>query len=321
MSPNSETEFSHNAQPFFSKAYALGELIRVYRPIGIVIINFPYVHGVLFAAGISITAVYPEELFYALLKLTWGTFLLRSWACAWNDMADRNLDRQVERCRNRPMARGAISYSTAFLFTSAILTVWYFSMHRVCSSFRHYGPCLLLLSILYPYTKRFTSYTPVFLGVTFACGTLIGSATEQVDPLTVLKEGPSSTGWAILALFLYHVIWTTIFETVYAFQDIRDDTKAGINSMAVLYQKSIRPLLAILSVIQVSLLVAVGILSSTNLLYYLLAPLSNAVLLIWMVGTVDFDRPEQCGWWFANGPLLAGLTTSGGLLANYVVRL
>ncbi|KAF3393178.1 4-hydroxybenzoate polyprenyltransferase [Talaromyces pinophilus] len=320
MSPNVITGSDHNVQPCFSKAYALGELIRVYRPIGVVIINFPYVHGVLFAASISTTAIHPHEIFFALLKVTWGTFWLRSWACAWNDMADRNLDRKVERCRNRPMARGAISYSTAFLFTSTLLTVWYISMNRICSSFRHYGPCLLLLSVLYPYTKRFTSYTPVFLGITFACGTLIGSATGEVDPLEVLKKEPSSKGWAILALFLYHVIWTTIFETVYAFQDIRDDTKAGINSMAVLYQKSIRPLLAMLGAVQVSLLVAIGILSSANLLYYLLAPFLNAALLIWMVGAVDFDKPEQCGWWFANGPLLAGLTTSGGLLVNYVVR-
>lgn len=320
MSPQTNTDSGHNVHPLFSKAYALGELIRVYRPIGVVIINFPYVHGVLLAACLSTTTIRLDEVLSALLKVTWGTFWLRSWACAWNDMADRNLDRQVERCRNRPMARDAISYSTAFLFTSILLTIWYISMNRICSSFRQYGPYLLLLSAVYPYTKRFTYHTPVFLGVTFAYGALIGSATGEVDPLKVLEHGPSATGWAILALFLYHVVWTTIFETVYAFQDIRDDTKAGIYSMAVLYQKSIRPLLTMLSVAQVSLLVAVGVLSSANLLYYLLAPLLNAVLLIWMVGTVDFDKPGQCGWWFANGPLLAGLATSGGLFADYLVR-
>jgi 4-hydroxybenzoate polyprenyltransferase len=303
-----------------NKAYALGELIRMYRPIGVIIINFPYVHGVLFAAGVSTPAIRLDELLFALLKVTWGTFWLRSWACAWNDMADRNLDRQVERCRNRPMARGAISYSTAFLFTSSILTIWYISMNRICNSFGQYGPSLLLLSVLYPYTKRLTSHTPIFLGVTFACGILIGSATGGVDPLNGFKQESTSTGKAILAFFLYHVIWTTIFETVYAFQDIRDDTKAGIFSMAVRYQKCIRPLLAVLGAVQVSLLVAIGILSSANLAYYLLAPFLNASLLIWMIGTVDFEKPEQCGWWFANGPLLIGLTTSGGLFANYVLR-
>ena len=115
MSPQTNTDSGHNVHPLFSKAYALGELIRVYRPIGVVIINFPYVHGVLLAACLSTTTIRLDEVLSALLKVTWGTFWLRSWACAWNDMADRNLDRQVERCRNRPMARDAISYSTAFL--------------------------------------------------------------------------------------------------------------------------------------------------------------------------------------------------------------
>ncbi|MCJ1239892.1 Para-hydroxybenzoate--polyprenyltransferase, mitochondrial precursor (PHB:polyprenyltransferase) [Varicellaria rhodocarpa] len=292
------------------------QLIRLSKPVGVVIINFPYLNGLYYASSVSgVSDVSLNELFKATVLLTFGTFYLRSWACAWNDIADRNFDKLVARCRNRPMARGAVSPIAGRLFTFCLAVTWYIIMCSFCPFFfSTYGPPLLLLSGIYPYTKRFTHHTPVFLGFTFAWGVLIGSAFGGMDPVLALTQSLKTSGMSLLLLFFHSVIWTTIFETVYAFQDLHDDTKAGIGSMAVRYRTVIRPLLAGLAMLQVGLLITVGLLSSAGFLYYALCPLGNAVILAWMVGVVDFSNTKECGWWFANAPLIVGVSTCVGLL-------
>ena len=317
FSPIFNTRSSEILNQLSRKSYAFGELIRVYKPQGWIVIDYAYIHGFLYALSASNSSMTFEDKTLALIYMSFGAFTLRSWACAWNDIADRHLDRLVARCCKRPMARGAISYPAALIFTLALTAVWYTSMNATCPSFSKYGPALLFLASLYPYTKRFTHHTPIFLGATFAMGILIGCAMGGIDPLEAIIYQPWSTGFGILALYFHWIVWTVMFETVYAFQDIRDDTKVGIRSMAIRYQKCIRPLLATLAILQVSLLIATGYVLSANLFYYLLAPALNAALVIWMVRSVDFTNPADCGWWFANTPLLAGPATIAGLAVNY----
>ena len=152
------------------------QLIRLSRPIGVIIINIPYMHGLCYAASVSDSPLSLSQVCSRGFQLTFGTFWLRSWACAWNDAVDRDLDRLVSRCHNRPMARGAISATAGHLFTIALTFVWYVTMNSLFDLFHIYGPPLLLLAGTYPYTKRFMDQTPVFLGFTFSWGILIGSS-------------------------------------------------------------------------------------------------------------------------------------------------
>ena len=293
------------------------QLIRLNRPIGVIIINFPYMHGLCYAVSVSNSQLSFSQVCFKGLQLTFGTFWLRSWACAWNDVLDRDFDRLVTRCHNRPMARGAISATAGYLFTIALTFIWYVTMNSLLDSFHMYGPPLLLLAGIYPYTKRFMDQTPVFLGVTFSWGVLIGSSAGGLDPLYILYHRPSGKGLGLAALFGYFVIWTTIFETVYAFQDIEDDTKAGIRSMAVRYRDNIRRLLGALALMEVALLVVLGVATSATNVFYVFCPLMNALLLVYMIKTVNLGDPHDCGWWFRNGPLMAGISMSVGLLGNY----
>ena len=113
------------------------------------------------------------------------------------------------------------------------------------------------------------------------------------------------------------MIWTTIFETVYAFQDIEDDTKAGIRSMAVRYKDNIHRLLGILALVEVAQLLVLGEATSATKVFYVFCPLMNALLLVYLIRTVNLGDPRDCGWWFRNGPLMAGISMSIGLLGNH----
>ncbi|KAK6613183.1 4-hydroxybenzoate polyprenyl transferase [Botrytis cinerea] len=178
---------------------------------------------------------------------------------------------------------------------------------------------------VYPFTKRFMAYTPVFLGVTFGWGVFVGFAATGIDPLLpqlpFFNQAYDVIVFGALLLFLYYTIWTVIFETVYAFQDLPDDTKAGINSMAVRHQFHIRELLGALGVIQVITLLFVGKIVGAGTLYYFGPPLFNVFMLLRMVTSIIFGSSEQCRWWFAHGPLMVGTVMVVSVIIEYLGRI
>ena len=301
------------------------QLIRIDKPIGVVIIHFPYIVGSLYATCIPETTASLQDIAKINLLLLCGTFLLRSWACAWNDIADRDLDKLVERCKQRPMASGRLSVRSACLFTGFLWFAWVVLMQSFIPSFAVHGIALTILSGVYPFTKRFMAYTPVFLGVTFGWGVFVGFAATGIDPLLpqlpFFNQAYDVIVFGALLLFLYYTIWTVIFETVYAFQDLPDDTKAGINSMAVRHQFHIRELLGALGVIQVITLLFVGKIVGAGTLYYFGPPLFNVFMLLRMVTSIIFGSSEQCRWWFAHGPLMAGTVMVVSVIIEYLGRI
>lgn len=286
------------------------QLIRLEKPIGVVIIHFPYIVGSLYAACISEHKLPLQYIARTNILLLCGTFFLRSWACAWNDIADRDLDKLVARCKYRPMASGKLSVRNACLFTGSLWIVWLALMQSFIPSFFNHGIALTVLSGAYPFTKRFTAYTPVFLGITFAWGILVGLAATGLDPLQLplsSRESKLAITGALL-LFFYYTIWTVIFETVYAFQDLPDDTKAGIYSMAVRHQFNIRKVLGVLGVAQVIVLFSLGrVMGASSWYHYLGPPMFNIAMLLKMITSIDFGNSEHCKWWFGHGPLMAGI--------------
>ncbi|KAG4034835.1 hypothetical protein MFRU_002g01850 [Monilinia fructicola] len=300
------------------------QLIRFDKPIGVVIIHFPYVVGSLYAACISTPKIPLQDIVHINFVLLCGTFFLRSWACAWNDITDRDLDKLVERCKQRPMASGKISVRNACLFTGFLWLVWLALMQSLIPSSLAYTIPLTALAGAYPFTKRFTAYTPVFLGVTFAWGVFVGFAATGIDILQLLLSSQESKATIIgaLLLFFYYTIWTVIFETVYAFQDLPDDTKAGIHSMAVRHQFHIRELLGVLGVVQVTVLLGLGReLGAGSWYSYIGPPLFNIAMLFRLITTIDFGSPEQCRWWFGHGPLMAGNVMVASLCIEYLGRI
>lgn len=297
------------------------ELMRLAKPVGIMNIYFPYLFGTLFAVSIAQPIVELNSLLTANLWLFIAAFVLRSAGCTWNDIIDRDLDRQVTRCRLRPMPRGAVTVRNGCIFAAAQCLVWLGVLSQICRQYISYATPLIIMVGFYPFAKRLTNYAQVVLGFTLAWGVFIGCVALGVDPLTLVTQDLATTGAGLISLQLSYVVWTIIHDTVYAHQDFQDDSKAGIKSMAVYFRHSMKLLLSGLAVVQLELLLFTGKLMKAGLNYYLGAFGGTAVLLLWMIWQVDLKSPRECAWWFEKGSLIVGGTMSAGLFGEYWSRL
>ena len=296
------------------------ELMRLHRPVGILNIYFPYLFGSLYAACIMEPTGNPSSVVTTNLVLLLAAFVLRSAGCTWNDLVDSDLDRQVTRCRLRPVARGAVSKRNGCIFTAVQYSIWLAILAPICPQYINYAAPLVLMVTFYPFAKRITSYAQVVLGFTLGWGVLIGCLVQGVDPKALAVQKPTTQGAGLICLYLCYVVWAVIHDTVYAQQDVRDDKQAGIKSMAVLYSGRMKILLWGLSVVQLGLLAATGKLFGAGPLYYIGACIGTGALLISMVWRLEPNDPVNCCWWFQNGCLIVGATISAGLLGEYMDR-
>lgn len=192
-------------------------LTRINRPIGILLLLWPVLWALWFAAeGVPNLGV--------LVIFVLGTVLTRSAGCAINDFADRHWDGQVARTERRPLANGDLTPKDA-LFTTAVLMFLAFILVLFTNALTiKMSIVALFLAVLYPFTKRVTHWPQLFLGLAFAWAVPMAFAAE-------IHSTPA-TAWLI---FLAAVIWALAYDTLYAMVDRDDDLKAGIKSTAILF--------------------------------------------------------------------------------------
>ena len=286
-----------------------GELMRIDKPTGIYAFYYHHLFGTLFASILLDTPPTLPNLLKINAILLAGTVFMRGAACSWNDTLDREYDRQVRRCRLRPIARGALTPTQGHLFTSCLtLAALSFLYQLPVHCWILAMPKIFLLA-LYPFAKRFTDFPQLVLGFEMSTGLFIGAAAVDYDFRTTEPHI-----WIAFGLFYFaQICWTVVYDTVYAQQDVEDDAKAGVRSMAVRFKDGPRTLLTGVAVLQVMLLVAGGWLQEWGLWYYTFTCAGTATLLFWNVYTVDLQNPAECMWWFVYGSRMVGATTSAGL--------
>ncbi|KAL8714650.1 MAG: hypothetical protein Q9220_001599 [cf. Caloplaca sp. 1 TL-2023] len=282
-------------------------------------IFFPYLFGALFAGCVSRPVIPPTYMAARSLLLFVAAFVLRSGGCTWNDIVDRDIDRLVERTRARPMARRAIGVKSAYVFTAIQSAVWLTLLWQLVPEYyASYGLPLLFFVWLYPFAKRFMDYAQLVLGITLSWGVLIGSAALGLDIMKFDSRSHDMKG--LLGLYVVYTTWTVIHDTIYAHQDVRDDIKAGIRSMAVRWFAWTKPLLCACSLLQVGSLCAAGVVIRAGIGYYLGAVGGSTIILAWMICSLDLTDPGDCAWWFQTGSMLIGISITSGLGAEYVAK-
>lgn len=222
---------------------------------------FPYLIGLGYAACIPEPIISPTVLLYTGgLLLVWNV-VLRGAACTINDNLDRDYDRQVARCRLRPIARGAVTPTQGYIFYAvetivavAIVT----QLPHSADCFFHAVPILALLT-LYPLAKLVTDFPQVVLSVPLAWGILMACSALGVDAFTA----PGAVVGATSCLIASNMPWMILLDYVNGCRDSTDDVKAGVRSMAVRYGNT-AAFISVLSTARVSLLIATGILADLS---------------------------------------------------------
>ena len=309
------------------------ELMRLDRPFGIFLFYFPYLFGLLFAANTAQPTIPPFQLLATSIHLLLTAVVLRGAACTWNDIQDREYDRLVPRTAMRPLPRGAVTPSQAYIFTAAQGLAGSCILATLPWNVAYNATVIMVLMGVYPFAKRVTYYPQVVLGIPIAWGVCLGAATLAMDPVTTWLvvgqredsivagfnggDGDDGGVGALACLYVANFLWTIIYDTVYAHLDVADDAKAGVMSLAVRYRDSAKALLATLAAGQTAALLAAGVLARFGVPYFVGAVGAGGSLTV-MVWSVDLRVPGQCLWWFRNGVWCVGGCLAGGLLGQYL---
>ncbi|KAF2265440.1 UbiA prenyltransferase [Lojkania enalia] len=290
-----------------------GELMRIDKPTGIYAFYFHHLFGTLYGTVLLSGAVSAIKLLETNVILFTGTVFMRGAACSWNDTLDKEYDRQVARCRLRPIARGALSELQGHIFTSFLTLFALFFLYQLPRDCAILAIPKIILLALYPFAKRFTDFPQLVLGFEMASGIFIGAASVGYDFRTMDQKMVI----AMVLFYLAQVCWTVVYDTIYAQQDVEDDAKAGVKSMAVRFKDGPRQLLAFVAILQTVLLTATGLVQGFGLSYFFVTCGGTTALLFWNVYSVDLKNPSECMWWFMYGSRMVGAITSAGLLLEF----
>ena len=224
MTDGPATHWSHRLPPTWRP---FAELARWDRPIGYWLLALPGWIGIAFALPYVETNV--DWLWLAALILI-GAVAMRGAGCTYNDIVDRQLDAQVARTRTRPLPSGRVSVRAAWVWLLAQCAV---GLAVLLLLPNRESQIVALLSIplvaAYPFMKRITGFPQVWLGLTFNWAFLVAC--------TAMLETP---GLGVTAVYVGLAAWTLGYDTIYALQDIEDDTLAGIGSSARSFGRNVR---------------------------------------------------------------------------------
>ena len=256
------------------------ELTRLKRPIGYMLLFWPC------AWGLTLNFDFSENLgvyfFYLFLFLV-GSILMRSAGCIVNDIVDRNYDKKVFRTKNRPIASGKISVKLGFLYAAILCLV----ALCVLINFNNFTILLALasmpLAFTYPLMKRFTYWPQLFLGITFNYGLILGwtSITSEINIIPII-------------FYLGAIFWTLGYDTIYGFQDIKDDEIIGLKSTSIKFKKNPYIFLKLCYSIFLLSLLIVGFLLNLNKFYFIFLSLIALQMYYFQLSKLDIHKAQNC---------------------------
>ena len=199
------------------------ELTRLSKPIGFMLLFWPCIWGLTLVYNFNgeiVTYIKYSILFFL------GSVMMRSAGCIVNDISDQNFDKKVNRTKDRPIATGAISVTEGFIYSSflcllALIVLIQFNFITIILAM-----CSMPLAFTYPLMKRYTYWPQLFLGITFNYGLILGWTSIQ-GQINLIP----------LVIYCGAIFWTLGYDTIYGFQDIKDDEIIGLKSTSIKFKK------------------------------------------------------------------------------------
>ena len=263
-----------------NQIYLFIELTRLKKPIGFMLLFWPCAWGLTIAYDFAGEKI--SYLFFLLLFFL-GSVLMRSAGCIVNDIADRKFDKKVARTKNRPIANGSISVINGF-FLAAILCLIALG---VLLQFNNLTISLALLSMplafAYPLMKRITYWPQLFLGITFNYGLILGwtASNDQINIIPII-------------FYFGAVFWTLGYDTIYGFQDIKDDEIIGLKSTSIKFKNNPFTFLTTCYVLFLLSLLIIGILKELNGFFYFLYVIVVIQMLYFQLRKLDINNSLNC---------------------------
>ena len=231
------------------------ELTRLKKPIGYMLLFWPCSWGL--TLGYDFSSSLKIYFFYLLLFFL-GSVLMRSAGCIVNDILDRKFDKKVFRTKDRPIASGKISVKLGIFYSGLLCFIAFLVLINFNSFTILIALASMPLAFSYPLMKRYTYWPQLFLGITFNYGLILGwtSINNEINFIPVI-------------FYFGAIFWTLGYDTIYGYQDIKDDEIIGIKSTSIKFKSNPITFLYLCYTIFLSSLILVGFLEEFSKLYFI----------------------------------------------------
>ena len=256
------------------------DLTRLKKPIGFMLLFWPCIWGLTLVYDFSSSL--NNYIFYSLLFLA-GSILMRSAGCIVNDIADKNFDKKVERTKKRPIASGKVSIKLALIYSIALCGLAFL----VLINFNKFTIYMALLSMplafTYPLMKRITYWPQLFLGITFNYGLVLAwiSVSNDISLVSIV-------------FYVGAIFWTLGYDTIYGFQDIKDDEIIGVKSTSIKFKNDPKKFLLFCYLVFIISLIFVGINMNFKLFYFMFLIIPTAQLFIFQIKNLNISDTNDC---------------------------
>ena len=280
------------------------ELTRLKKPIGFMLLFWPCAWGLTIA--FDFTNNLNTYFFYLFLFLS-GSILMRSAGCIINDISDKKFDKKVERTKNRPIASEKISIKLALTYTALLCALAFLVLINFNTLVIFLAIGSMPLAFTYPLMKRYTYWPQLFLGITFNYGLILGWLSVN-----------DSFIYVPIIFYIGAIFWTLGYDTIYGFQDIKDDEIIGLKSTSIKFKKNPINFLLICYTILIIILIFLGFIMNFKYLYFLFLRLPIIHLMLFQIKKLNIKKPENCLKVFKSNNLLGLLIFINILIGKLV---
>tara|TARA_B100001173_G_scaffold285070_1_gene271776 strand:+ start:576 stop:1442 length:867 start_codon:yes stop_codon:yes gene_type:complete len=256
------------------------DLTRLKKPIGFMLLFWPCAWGLTLAYDFSKNL---NNYFFYLILFLLGAIFMRSAGCIVNDILDKEFDKKVFRTKNRPIASNQISIKLAIFYIITLCLLAFL----VLLNFNIFTIILALSSMpfafTYPLMKRFTYWPQLFLGITFNYGLILGwtAIKGQIDVMPIL-------------FYVGAIFWTLGYDTIYGYQDIKDDEIIGLKSTSIKFKDKAKQFLFTCYSLLIILFIIGGYYMKFDNTYFFLTIIPFTHLFFYQMKIFKFKDPASC---------------------------
>ena len=256
------------------------ELTRLNKPIGYMLLFWPCVWGLtlVYDFNSEINTYFNYLIFFLL-----GSILMRSAGCIVNDIIDKKFDQKVERTKNRPIASEKISIKLALLYTLVLCFCAFLILINFNLLTIFFALASMPFAFSYPLMKRFTYWPQLFLGITFNYGLVLAwiSINNSISLIPIL-------------FYIGAIFWTLGYDTIYGYQDIKDDEIIGIKSTSIKFKNNPKTFLTLCYSFLLISLILIGFLMNFSNIFYLFLIIPFCHLFFYQINFLNINKPENC---------------------------
>ena len=280
------------------------ELTRIKKPIGFMLLFWPCLWG------LAIALQFSNDIYLFLkhcLLFFLGAVLMRSAGCIVNDILDRKIDVMVEKTKNRPIASGKISVKKSLIYVFILCSLAFLILIQFNQKTIILGLASMPFAFSYPLMKRYTYWPQLFLGITFNYGLIMAwvSLTNEFNYYPII-------------IYLGAIFWTLGYDTIYGYQDIKDDEIIGVKSTSIKFKDNPKKFILLCYLIFYLSILFLGFIMNYNKYYFLFSILIFIHLNFYQNKYLDISNPKLCLKKFKSNNFLGFMVFINILIGSYI---